>query len=179
MTRIIFAKIMASEGQRRIPRRTAPSAAILVSGAMLFAAAVDGETLATTTERVVTDSRTGLAIYGFDPVVYFIDATATPGRPDFEFRYRDAVWRFRNPGNRAAFAEHPTDYEPQFGGYDPVAIARSVPTPGNPRIWLIAANKLYLFYREETRAEFAANADGFAALAAAKWGDVLEGLVAR
>ena len=37
-----------------------------------------------------------------------------------------AVWRFRNEGNRAAFAEHPEVYLPRFGGYDPVTIARGV-----------------------------------------------------
>jgi hypothetical protein len=93
--------------------------------------------LATTTERVVSNPRTGLAIEGFDPVAHFIDETATAGRPDFELRYRGAIWRFRNPGNRAVFVENPGEYEPRFGGYDPVAVGRGAPTPGNPEIWLI------------------------------------------
>lgn len=144
--------------------------------AALLAAAMAGRTLATTTERVVTDPRTGLAIDGFDPVAYFIDAVAAAGRPEFEFRYREAVWRFRNPGNQAAFMDHPADYEPQFGGYDPVAIARGVPAPGNPHIWLIAGQKLFLFYDEKTRAEFSADARRLAARAAAQWPDLIKGL---
>ena len=96
-----------------------------------------GQTQATTTERIVTDPRTGLAIDGFDPVAYFIDATAVAGRPEFEFRYHDAVWRFRNPGNKAAFIDSPAYYAPRFGGYDPVGLARGVPSPGRPQIWAI------------------------------------------
>jgi hypothetical protein len=55
---------------------------------MLLVAWSGSVAIATTTEWVVTNPRTGLAIAGFDPVAYFIDAAATPGRPDFEFRYR-------------------------------------------------------------------------------------------
>ena len=67
---------------------------------------------------------TGLAISGFDPVAYFTDGKPVFGRPDLELSLGGAVWRFRNVGNRAAFADHPEIYRPRFGGYDPVAVAR-------------------------------------------------------
>jgi YHS domain-containing protein len=140
--------------------------------ALLLAAALP--LLAATTERIVTDPRTGLAIDGFDPVAYFVDNAARLGRADFEWRYRGAVWRFSNPGNQAAFASEPEDYEPRFGGYDPMAIGRGAPTPGNPEIWLIVGQKLYLFYSPETKAAFAADPARAAALADAKWRDVLK-----
>lgn len=135
--------------------------------------AVLAPALATTTERVVTDAQTGLAIDGFDPVAYFIDATARRGRRDFEFRYRGAFWRFSNPGNQAAFSATPSDYEPQFGGYDPIAIARGAPTPGNPEIWLIVEGKLFLFYSMATKAAFAAEPARAAAQAGAKWPEII------
>ena len=47
-----------------------------------------------------------------------------------------AVWRFRNEGNRASFVAHPEIYGPQFGGYDPVDLARGVTVAGNPWFWL-------------------------------------------
>src|SRR5205807_326568 len=65
---------------------------------------------AATTERVVVDLHTGLALYGFDPVAYFTDAKPVAGRPDFELWLAGATWRFRNEGNRAAFADHPEVY---------------------------------------------------------------------
>jgi YHS domain-containing protein len=129
---------------------------------------------AATTERIVTNPRTGIAIDGFDPVAYFVDDTPRVGRPDFEFRYRGAVWRFCNSGNQAAFAAAPADYEPRFGGYDPIAIGRGAPTPGNPEIWLVAGRKLYLFYSLETKNEFGSDPARAAAQADAKWPDVLK-----
>ena len=79
---------------------------------------------AAASDRLVVNAHTGLAISGFDPVAYFTDAKPKIGRPDMELRLDGAVWRFRNEGNRAAFADHPEVYTPRFGGYDPVAIAR-------------------------------------------------------
>jgi len=135
--------------------------------------------LAATTERVVTNPQTGLAIDGFDPVAYFIDEAAETGRPEFELRYRGAVWRFRNPGNRAAFADNPGDYEPRFGGYDPVAIGRGAPTPGNPEIWLISGQKLYLFYDIQTREAFASDPRRAAMQAEARWPDVVKDVLSE
>ena len=51
-----------------------------------------------------------------------------------------AVWRFRNEGNRASFVAHPDIYGPQFGGYDPIDVARGVTVAGNPRFWLVSGS---------------------------------------
>jgi hypothetical protein len=112
---------------------------------------------AATTERVVVNRYTGLAIEGFDPVAYFVDARPLVGLPDFEAAKAGAVWRFRNEGNRASFVAHPDIYGPQFGGYDPLDLARGVTYAGNPRFWLITGQRLYLFGREESRDAFAAD----------------------
>lgn len=122
-----------------------------------------------TNERVVTDRYTGLAIGGFDPVAYFTDSDAQAGLPDYELTEDGVVWRFRNEGNRAEFAKHPEIYGPQFGGYDPVDMARGVTIAGNPRLWLVAGQRLYLFGREETRAAFAAAPAKFVPAALKQW----------
>ena len=111
---------------------------------------------ASTTEHVVVNRFSGLAIDGFDPVAYFTDARAELGREEFEFSEAGAVWRFRNEGNRASFVAHPEIYGPQFGGYDPVDLARGATVAGSPRLWLVSGQRLYLFNREETRDAFAA-----------------------
>jgi len=124
---------------------------------------------AATTERVVVNRYTGLAIEGFDPVAYFVDARPMPGRPDFETSQAGAVWRFRNEGNRASFAAHPEVYGPRFGGYDPIDLARGVTVAGNPRFWLVSGQRLYLFGREENRDAFAADAERILLEADARW----------
>src|SRR3984893_18626412 len=80
--------------------------------------------LAHTTERVITNRYSGLAIGGYDVLAYFIDARPELGLPDFEAAQDGAVWRFRKEGNRASFVAHPEIYGPQFGGYAPTHPAR-------------------------------------------------------
>ncbi len=129
-----------------------------------------------TTERVVVNHVTGLAIEGYDPVAYFVDAQPEVGLADFEASAAGAVWRFRNEGNRASFVAHPEIYGPQFGGYDPIDLARGVTVAGNPRFWLISEDRLYLFSREEARDAFAADAARVLREANARWPALLQDL---
>jgi hypothetical protein len=124
---------------------------------------------ASTTERVVVDRFTGLALGGFDPVAYFTDARAMAGRPGYEVSEAGAVWRFRNEGNRAFFVAHPEIYGPQFGGYDPTDVARGVTLSGDPRFWLIVGQKLFLFGGTESRDAFAADPTRILREATQRW----------
>ena len=120
-------------------------------------------------ERTVVNVNTGLAISGFDPVAYFTEGGPKLGRPDVELSQGGTVWRFRNEGNRAAFAGHPDVYTPRFGGYDPVAIARGTSVPGHPLVWAVVGERLYLFYSEPARAAFVADPGRVIQAAERKW----------
>jgi hypothetical protein len=124
---------------------------------------------AATTERVVVNRFSGLAIEGYDPVAYFVDARPTIGLPEFEASEAGAVWRFHNEGNRASFVAHPDIYGPQFGGYDPIDLARGVTYAGNPRFWLVSGDRLYLFGHEENRDAFAADPERVLREANTRW----------
>ena len=138
--------------------------------ACLLALCVPGMALAqATTERVVVNRFTGLAISGFDPVAYFTETSAVRGDERFEAVHDGAVWRFRNEGNRAAFVSHPEVYAPQFGGYDPIDVARGKVVQGLPQLWTIHEKRLYLFASETSRTAFAANPEGFAKSAQRRW----------
>ena len=126
---------------------------------------------AATTERVVVNRFTRSGHRGFRPRRLFrrrprrCSACRISRRPQ-----AGAVWRFRNEGNRASFVAHPEIYGPQFGGYDPVDLARGVTVAGNPRFWLVSGQRLYLFGREENRDAFAADPDARScAEANARW----------
>jgi hypothetical protein len=156
---------MAGErGKSRLPACAAAALAALLCG--LAAALPVG---AATTERVVVDRHSGLAISGFDPVAYFTDGLALPGKGELEHAYAGAVWRFRNEGNLAAFAADPTVYMPQFGGYDPTGVARGAPVPGNPQLWLIQGERLYLFFSGEARNAFASDSETILTTATQGW----------
>jgi hypothetical protein len=124
---------------------------------------------AATTEQVVADRYTGLAIGGFDPVSYFTDARPLAGEPGFEASEAGVVWRFRNEGNRAFFLANPEIYGPQFGGYDPTDVARGVAVAGNPRFWLVAGQRLFLFGGAKSRDAFATDPARFAREAGQRW----------
>jgi YHS domain-containing protein len=129
--------------------------------------------VATAAEPAVVDANTGIAISGFDPVSYFTGGGPKAGHPDFELSRDGTVWRFSNEGNRAAFAGHPEVYTPRFGGYDAVAIARGASVPGHPLYWVMAGERVYLFYSEQARAEFIADPGSVIERAARRWPDVM------
>ena len=124
-------------------------------------------------DQVVSDSNTGLALGGADPVAYFTDARPLFGRPELELSKFGTVWRFRNEGNRAAFIANPDIYKPRFGGYDPVAVGRGRSVPGHPLYWVVYGERLYLFFTEEARAAFLAEPDQILATAERKWPEVV------
>ena len=113
---------------------------------MMVLSASPPASIAATTERLVVDWHTGLAIGGYDPVAFFTDGRPVAGSANFELRYAGAIWRFRNVGNREAFAAQPDIYMPKFGGYDPIGVTRGVAVAGNPNVWLVTGERLYLFY---------------------------------
>jgi hypothetical protein len=139
---------------------------VLAAGA---APGLSWPTDAATTEYVVVDRNSGLAINGFDPIAYFTDHAAVLGRGEFEYRYAGAVWRFHNLGNRAAFAADPDVYMPRYGGYDAVAVGRQAPVAGDPRVWVITGERLYLFSSAESRAAFISGTAAAIATADRAW----------
>lgn len=156
--------------RKDFPRWALPGFAVLAS----LAGPAAG--LSATTEQVVADWRSGIALGGVDPVAFFTDAAPKTGRTDVEYTYAGVTWRFRNEGNRAAFAADPEVYMPRFGGHDPVGVARGIARPGHPDLWLVAGNRLYLFYSAEARAAFMAEPQQVAEAADEKWSDVLRTL---
>ena len=162
---------MTAQRQERNGRR--PGIAFI---ALLSVAGTGLAAHAATTERLVADRHTGLAIGGFDPVAYFTDAQPLVGQPGFEAAEAGAIWRFRNEGNRAVFVGHPEIYSPQFGGYDPTDVARGIAVAGSPRFWLVAGQRLFLFGRAESRDAFAADPARFAGEARQRWPGLKETL---
>lgn len=157
------------------PTRRSPQIAVARSG--LYAAALAAACMlafgpglkAAVTERIVADRHSGLAIDGFDPVAYFTDGEPREGRSEHEHAFGGVVWRFRNEGNRAAFAADPLVYLPCFGGYDPVGVARGVAAPGHPMVFAIVGERLCLFYSDAAREKFLAGAGRVMAAAENRW----------
>jgi len=164
----------AARHARKMPIRRANTGAAAVALLWILASALPIG--AATTEQIVVDRNSGLAIHGYDPVAYFTDGAPSLGRGEFEYRHAGVVWSFRNAGNLQAFAADPDVYMPRYGGYDPVGIGRGVPVAGDPRVWIIVDERLYLFQSTENKAIF--DVDNEQALIAADeaWPSILHTL---
>src|SRR5258708_37287663 len=113
--------MMALGMEKRGPRKACGGAVFLFAlSALLAGLFFVPQSRAATTELVISDPLTGIALYGFDPVAYFVDGEAREGSAGFELKHAGLVWRFLNEGNRAAFAERPGGYMPRFGGLRPL-----------------------------------------------------------
>lgn len=132
---------------------------------------------AATTEMIVSDPLTGIAIFGFDPVAFFVDREARKGLPSLELKYAGVVWRFSNEGDRSAFKANPKTYMPRFGGYDPIAVARRAPAPGLPSLFVVREQRLFLFSNQENRKAFLAKPDEAIAAAEFSWPQLVRKLV--
>jgi len=116
-----------------------------------------------------SDSATGMAIGGYDPVAYFTLSTPSRGRGEHEAKWHGSIWRFVNSGNRDAFVRDPDVYAPQFSGYDAYAIASGRSTRGHPSIWAIRDKKLYLFHSSVNRRLWLLDAANTTARAKQSW----------
>jgi YHS domain-containing protein len=171
---------MTATGQRRKWRDAfvfgAISALVLVFCGGILGVFAPVSSHAAILTRVVIDPHSGIALYGFDPVAYLTEGQPTLGVSDFEYSYSGATWRFRNEGNRAAFATNPEVYAPRFGGYDPMGVARGVAMPGHPQLWVRRGDRIYLFHKEETRAAFIADPAYTLTAADGHWPQVMKDL---
>ncbi|GAW33688.1 hypothetical protein RA2_00731 [Roseovarius sp. A-2] len=116
----------------------------------------------------------GVAIRGTDPVAYFTDGRAVPGTQAHSFEWNGATWQFANAENRAAFAEDPARFAPQYGGFCAWAVAEKgklySTQPGN---WKIVDGKLYLNYNDDIQSLWQEDIPGFIARGDERWPEIL------
>ena len=144
------------------------AAGIFAVFAVLFGALGPMAARAASTERVVTNHHTGLAIDGYDPVGYFIQSRLVAGKAGIETYQGGAIWRFSDERDRDIFLSAPDIYGPPFGGYDPIDLAHGRIVAGQPTLWLVYRQRLYLFSRIENREAFTADSSSLAK-ATDKW----------
>ena len=115
----------------------------------------------------------GLAIAGHDPVAYFREGRPVKGRAEHAIEWNGATWRFASAANRAAFANDPDAYAPQFGGYCSYAVSRGYTASTDPEAWTVQGGKLYLNYSRNVRAIWSRDMAGNIARGNANWPGVL------
>jgi hypothetical protein len=103
---------------------------------------------------IVTDPLTGVALDGYDVVSYFTEETPSLGVPAFEYMWGGVPWYFATAANRDVFVKSPDTYAPMFGGYGAIALSRGYLSAGNPRVYLVLGERLFVFYSSGNREAF-------------------------
>lgn len=125
---------------------------IILASAILFAACAksDGVEQFNKTDQ-------GLALKGYDAVAYFTGGKAAQGTGEFSHTWGGATWHFTNAANRDRFAQEPTKYAPQYGGYCSWAVSHGYTADGDPEAWKIVDGKLYLNYNLKVKEKWEEN----------------------
>jgi hypothetical protein len=110
-------------------------------------------------QPVLHDARSGLALFGYDPVAYHTEGKPVEGLSAFGLSHLGLAWRFSSAANLAAFRATPDAFVPALGGHDPLSAAEGNMAQGDPDHFLLVGHRLYLFRSEERRREAAENLD--------------------
>jgi len=103
---------------------------------------------------IVTDPLSGVALSGYDPVSYFTQKEPLKGKPEFELFWSGVPWYFASEANMEVFYKNPQIYAPQFGGFGAMSLARGFLSEGNPLIYAVLNDRLFLFYSFSNRDAF-------------------------
>lgn len=114
---------------------------LLLIGALVAAAASAG----TAQGRVLVNTdRDGLALSGYDPVSYFTPTGPVRGLPSITATHLGATYRFASTEHRERFAQDPSRYAPQFGGYCGYGVSRDYLVGVDPEAYTIMNGRLIL-----------------------------------
>jgi hypothetical protein len=141
-----------------------------VSGAALTPAFA-GPEVNITTGAVLVDGKPapGLAIHGYDPVAYFTDKRAVLGDHKFAVVHKEATYRFASKASLDTFKANPAKYEPAYGGYCAFGVSVNAKFDGDPMLWTIQNDRLYLNLDAGIKAAFDKDVAGNIKKADANW----------
>lgn len=111
----------------------------------------------------------GRGLRGYDPVAYFVDSRAVPGRVEIHETWDGATYLFAEEAHRTAFREQPEHYVPHHGGFCTFGIVLGKKFDGDPEVWLIRDDRLHVFLNTDVRGKFLGDEEGNFARVGANW----------
>jgi hypothetical protein len=147
-----------------ISRRIFGQATLMITALALFPSAVFAKTISR-----FSLSKSSHALDGYDSTAYFTAGAAVDGTDAATITWKGAKWRFASPEDAALFEANPEAYAPQFGGYCTRAMSLKQEVPGDPEVWRIRGNKLYVFFASAGGKIFDKGPDEMIILAQAHW----------
>lgn len=111
---------------------------------------------------------------GYDVTAYFTEGRPVEGKGSFKTEYQGAEWYFASKSNRDLFIADPEHYAPQYGGYCAWAVSQNQTASGDPLLWTVHDDKLYLNYNKEINNRWAKDKVRLIALGDKYWPEVLK-----
>jgi len=116
----------------------------------------------------------GRALHGYDPVAYFTNGEPQAGDLQFTATWNGATWYFVNAENRDAFLENPEKYAPANGGYCTFGVVLGKKFDGDPNVWSIYNEDLFVFLNEEVKEKFLQDVEGNMAKVQDNWTSIMD-----
>jgi len=123
--------------------------------------------------QIFTGLVKGVAVAGHDPVAYFTQGKPVKGSTDHSLVHEGAEWRFSSADNKAMFEANPAKYAPQFGGYCAYAVSQGYTAKGEPDVWKIVDDRLYLNFNRGVQRRWEKDIPGHIAQGNGNWPKVL------
>ena len=124
--------------------------------------------------EIYSNSSTGIAINGYDPVAYFTKGKPVEGSAANSLKWNGATWHFSSAENKSVFKASPTKFAPQYGGYCAFAVSYGSTATTAPEAWTIVDNKLYLNNSLGVRQRWSTDIPGYIKKANKNWPSVLK-----
>ena len=100
-------------------------------------------------DYLVNIDRNGVIIDGYDPVAFFTENKPVKGNPQINTKYNHATYYFSTDENRRTFEQHPSKYEPQFGGFCAYAVSLGRTAPIDVHTFSIVEGRLVIQHNEK------------------------------
>lgn len=120
------------------------------------------------------ETKTGIAIKGYDPVAYFTQNKPVKGVDAYVYEWQGAKWKFANQADLDAFKASPAKYAPQYGGYCAYGVANDNLVSIEPDKFTIIDGKLYLNYDGDVQAKWLKDPAGYIRKADGKFSNLLK-----
>ncbi len=97
-------------------------------------------------DRLANVDREGVILKGYDPVAYFTENMPVKGKPEFQSRYKGAIYQFSSAENKELFDSDPEKYKVWFGGYCAWAVSNGYTASIDVEAWDIVDGHLVVQY---------------------------------
>lgn len=113
-----------------------------------------------------------VGVQGYDLVSYHEKAGPAAGNGNHVAEYNGVTYLFTSDEHKKAFEANPEKYLPQYGGYCAFGASVNKKFVGDPKVWALVDDKLYLNLDKKIQAEWNKDRAGRIKTADANWPNI-------